>query len=389
MSKPIAVLTPPAQAKAEYGNTLSPKQTFLLACIVLIAIALIAFHPGSPHYASFGPYWVSGSAVSHGLNPYAAYPEIHRSYIFTLGELRTVTDINLNPPSMLPLFQMLSHLSLAQVGIIWTTVSLTLLLSATWLLVRHRPEMQARQVVWLLLAISVYDTIICEQIYLLLLFLSAVAWVCADNKRDVIAAIALGLLVAIKPTTLFWPIFLFLAGRRRLALRSLAVTVIVSAVPLLLYGWNVYRDWLTAVRADNHWTDPTDIAIPAYFARLGHREAGLLVAFAIFAMLAWWLWRRRRPNLEAVSGIALCTTLLCAPLAWYDYSLILAPVFVAHRWSKMETTAAVFLTTPYAVVLFLLHPLGSRISLSAGGVGYFVAVWIILISYVQRTETTV
>jgi hypothetical protein len=386
MSNPIAVLNPPIRAKPEHRNTLSPKETFLLAGIILIAIALIAFHPGSRHYAAFGAYWVSGSAVSHGLNPYAPYPEINPSHILTPGGQRTIIDINLNPPCMLPLFQILSHLSLVKVGIIWTTVSLTLLLSATWLLVRHRPEMQVRQVVWLLLAISVFDTIICEQIYLLLLFLSAVAWVCADNKRDVIAAIALGLLVAIKPTTLFWPIFLFLAGHRRLALRSLAVTVIVSGVPLLLYGWDVYREWLTVLKADNHWILPTDIAIPAYFTRIGQRDAGLLAALALFAVLAWWVWRRR-PNLEVVSGTALCATLLCAPLAWYGYSLMLAPVFVAHRWSKMETTAAFFLATPYAVWAFLLFPLGPRMSLSAGGAGYFVAVWIILISYVQKRRT--
>jgi hypothetical protein len=174
MSNPIAVLSTPIRAKLEHRNALSPKETFLLAGIILIAIALIAFQPGSRHYAAFGAYWVSGSAVSHGLNPYATYPEINPSHILTPSGQRTIIDINLNPPCMLPLFQILSHLSLVKVGIIWTTVSLTLLLSATWLLVRHRPEMQARQVVWLLLAISVFDTIICEQIYLQLLFLSAV-----------------------------------------------------------------------------------------------------------------------------------------------------------------------------------------------------------------------
>jgi hypothetical protein len=189
----------------------------------------------------------------------------------------------------------------------------------------------------------------------------------------VIAAIALGLLVAIKPTTLFWPIFLFLAGRRRFALRSLVVTAVVSAAPLLFYGGQVYREWFDALKNDNHWIVPTDIAIPAYFARLGHGGTGLLIAFVLAACLAWWIWRRK-PSLETASGLALCATLLCAPLAWYDYSLMLAPVFVAHRWNKLETIAAFFLAAPYALGAFLLFPLGSRISLSAGGITYFVAV---------------
>jgi Glycosyltransferase family 87 len=385
MNNPTAVLAPPVESAAGQGITLSPKLTFLFAGIILVLITVNLFWIGSTHYAAFGTYWASGSAVSQGLNPYAAYPMTSRVHIFALGNHWTIVDINLNPPCMLLLFQMMSHLTLVKVGVVWTVVSVMLLLSAVWLLLRDRPAMQARQVVWLLLALSVFNTLLLGQIYLLLLFLSTVAWVYADDKRDLIAVIALGLLVAIKPTTVFWPIFLLLSGRRRFALRSLAVTVAVSAAPLLFYRWNVYREWFNALKADDHWIVATDIAIPAYFARMGHREAGFIIAVVLFAWLAGWTYRRK-PSLESASGIALCATLLCAPLAWREYSLMLAPVFVAHRWNKMETTAAFLFTVPYAFGTFLLFPLGSRISLGAGSVTYFVAIWIILISYLQKSK---
>jgi Glycosyltransferase family 87 len=384
MSNPIAVLSPAAKAKVERGVSLSPKQTFLFAVIILIAIVANAFRIGSTRYATFGTYWASGYAARSGLNPYVSYPLTNQMHILALGEHRIIADINLNPPCVLPFFSAMSRMTLIHFGVVWTAVSLILLLSTIWLLMRHRPTMQARQVVWLLLAVSVFDTFFGGQIYFLLMLLAALTWIFIDEPGELVSTVTLGLLVAIKPTTAFWPVFLFLAGRRRLALRSLAVTAVVSAAPFLFYGGQVYREWFDALKNDNHWILPTDIAIPAYFARLGHRDTGLLIAFALFAYLAWWIWRRK-PSLETVSGLALCATLLCAPLAWYDYSLILAPVFVAHRWNKMETTAAFFLAAPYALGAFFLFPLGSRASLSAGGITYFAAVLSILISYLRHS----
>ena len=385
MSKPVAMQMS-SKAEAERGVPLSPKLAFLFASFILVAVVANAFRIGSSHYAAFGTYWASGYAARTGLNPFASYPLTNKMPIFALGEHHIVADVNLNPPCMLPLFSTMSRLPLVEFGITWTAASLILLLSTVWLLVRRVPTMQTRQVVWLMLSIPVFDTFFGGQIYFLLMFLVAITWIFIDEPGELVSTLSLGLLVAIKPTTAFWPIFLFLAGRRRLALRSLIVTALFTAFPLTLYGGVVYREWGEAIRNDNHWMVPTDIAIPAFFARLGHPRAGLAVAFLFFAGLAWSIWKQRA-GVEVASGVALCATLLCAPLAWYDYSLMLAPVFVAHRWNKTETAMAFLLAAPYAFGALLLLPFGSLISPSAGGVPYAAAVSVILICYLRKARS--
>lgn len=353
------------------------------AGIIPVAYALSMFSPGSVGLSAFGTYWESGNAAASGLNPYAAYPLTYHSSLAGLGKPGFVADINLNPPALLPLFESMSHLSPAHFGAAWTIGSLLLFAAAISLLLVYRPTMQKRQLLWLLLAMPVFDTITGGQIYFLLLFLSAVAFVAAETKRELLSAVVLGLLVAIKPTTIPWPIFLLLSGRRRLALRSICVTAIVSLIPLALYGPLVYRQWLDAIKHDNHWQLPTDIAIPAYFNRFGLPTVGIAVAFALFLYLAWNVWTRR-PSMWVTSAIALCAVMLCPPLAWYDYSLMLAPVFVALRWDKRQTAAAFLLASPYAVGVFLFSFMGQVPSLFAGGLIYIAALWMILIPHLRR-----
>jgi hypothetical protein len=349
----------------------------LCACGLLVAILLYTIKP------VFGTYWASGTAAAHGVNPYDANPLTPRSHFFALGQNHTVTDLNLNPPILLPLLQVMSHLNLTQFGTVWTIGSALFLIASIGLIIWNHPAMQLRQILWLGLSSAVFDTISSGQIYFLLLLLATLAWVCAETKREFAASIAIGFLVALKPTTAFWPFFLFLSGRRRLCLRSLCVTALTSILPLALYGPIVYRQWIGALGNDQHWIIPTDIAIPAYFARLGLKSFGMGLAGVVTAWLAYTVWKRK-PSLLATSGIALCATILCAPLAWSAYILMLAPVFVARRWSKMETTAALFLMMPSELIGFVCSS-GSRMGLVAGGTPYFIAVWLILISFLQIT----
>ena len=61
--------------------------------------------------------------------------------------------------------------------------------------------------------------------------------------------------------------------------------------------------------------------------------------------LAWWLWKKR-PDLDSVNGIAACAGVLCAPLAWHVYILVIAPFFVARAWGRLATIAALLLFVP-------------------------------------------
>jgi hypothetical protein len=197
------------------------------------------------------------------------------------------------------------------------------------------------------------------------------------QKREGGASLAIGLLVALKPTTMFWPLFLSASGERRMALKSLTVTAAVSLLPVLVYGPSIYIGWLNAVRNDKHWIEATDIALPAYFARSGVPRAGLALALAIALALVLSI-RRFRPSIINTTGIALCAAILCSPLGWAAYATMLAPAFVARRWdTPLANVAAVLLGIPALTFAIIFRDSPGSMMLAAG-LTYSLGVWLML-----------
>lgn len=348
------------------------------SCLVMGLVLFFFVRAGKE--SIFDTFWASGAALLHGMNPYAAYPLTIQSHLQMPGAPQIAGDINLNPPFMLPLFQVLAHLTLPQFTVVWTAGSFLLLMFTVSLLLVHNPMMQTRQMLWLLLASPMTDTLLSGQIYFVLLLLAALAWIWLDDGRELPAAVMIGLLVALRPTLLFCPAFLFLAGQRRLALRSLAVTLTVSVVPILLYGPGIYREWLAALSHDPHWVFTANIAIPALFRRLGLYPVGIALAFATAVALAVFV-RRKKPDANTAIGIGYCAGILCAPLAWSAYAILLAPGFVSRRWNIPSHIAAVLLMVPSAVTALMS---GSRIGMVFGTGFSVVAVSIILAAFLRN-----
>jgi hypothetical protein len=247
---------------------------------------------------------------------------------------------------------------------------------------RARPELQVRQIVWLLICAPTMNSLLDGQIYFIMLFLAAMALLLFERNRATEAAIAIGLIVAIKPTLAFWPFFLYFANYRRLALRSMATAAVASALPLAFYGPRVYAEWLNALDVDTHWLLPTNVAIPAIFTRFGARPLGFLVALALTAVITRRV-AKTRPSFAAVSGIALCAGILCAPMAWSDYCIFLAPFFISRRWNSFATVAAALMTIPAGVVMMLAGRPGHAGLLLASMVE-FVAVCMILAGFLRN-----
>jgi hypothetical protein len=316
--------------------------SYSAACALLLLLSLSWLGAESRiGYSAFGGYQASGQAAAMGLDPFAIYPETYRS---TFAQ-RSVPDNNFNPPCLLPLFQALSFLPRMAYAWVWTAASFLAFAFTPWLLLRTRPSTQGLQIVWLLLCCPVINTITSGQIYGLLVLLAALACYFHHRYRKLAAAVAIGLLVACKPTMAFLLPFLWLARHRRDALYAAAVTCIASALPILFYGPRIYSHWITALRGDMHWLALTDIAPIAILRRHGHPHAGFAIAGAIAIALAWWQWKKR-PGFVDCCGAAVCAGVLCAPLAWHAYILIAAPFFVARRWPLHAAFTACLLFFP-------------------------------------------
>jgi hypothetical protein len=158
------------------------------------------------------------------------------------------------------------------------------------------------------------------------------------------------------------------------------VTLAAGLLPLVIYGPPIYRQWLQAIANDPHWIAPVNIAIPAYFARAGLHTLGLIVAMLLAGLIAWQLWKNK-PDIETISGVALCCSILCAPLAWNDYVLFLAPSFVSRPWGKPSTRAAMLLMIPTDIAL-LFHSRGVPAA-------YFIATWVILVQFTRMATSKI
>jgi hypothetical protein len=326
---------------------MAPWGSFVLASGLLLW--LLANHwssmthprPNTQPFGIFGTFWASGWAVRHHLNPYLEYPPFTwKPHAFGKNG-PYVLDLNLNPPSTLPAFSVLSRIP-PQIGACAWAVASTLLFIGIAAFLTRRYHPQRKQVWWLLTCGATIMTLALQQIYVLLLLGSVCAWVLLEEDRDVAAGIVLGVLASIKPNLALWPLLLALSGRLKPLLPASIVAIGLSVIPIFLYGPAVYSEWWQATGIDSHSIFPADVSIAGNFTRLGSRPTGLAVA-AVLLILICCLVRARRPTLYETTGIALCASILCSPLGWMHYVLLLTPLLFAKRWTPLVAFAALLL----------------------------------------------
>ncbi|HKR28783.1 MAG TPA: glycosyltransferase 87 family protein [Acidobacteriaceae bacterium] len=137
---------------------------------------------------------------------------------------------------------------------------------------------------------------------------------CTRKCWQVLAGVLLGLLVAGKPNYLLWPLLLAIRGRWRSSAIAITVAATLSAIPLIVYGPDVYREWIFAIANNPHWSLGTDVSITGIARMLGVPLSGRLrngvLVLAAFLVVIW-----KRPSLRDTSGIALTVGTLAPPLA--------------------------------------------------------------------------
>ncbi len=303
----------------------------------------------------FGSFVASGRAAAEGLNPYGIYPlTFHVSFPGF-----EAWNPNLNPPISAILFQAFDWTEPVRAFRIWWGVSVALYALTVLLLVRRYGGPPGRSLtiaLWALALAGFWDTLVLGQIYIPLVLAGVAAFLLLERGHGIWAGVLIGFVVAIKPNFAVWPGLLFLAGHFRPALAAGATAALASALPLAVYGPEIYRQWLTLVAADGERaTFLTNASLAGIAARLGVPALALPLALALLAGVALWAWRRRPDSLRA-SEIGIMAALLASPLAWIHYTLFLAPVLL-RRWDNLLVrVVAGLLMVP---VPFILHYFGA------------------------------
>ncbi len=277
----------------------------------------------------------TGRAFAEGRDPYAI----------------AARDQNLLAPLWLPVVRLLAVVDLDGIAGLWRAVSAVLYLAAIAVLARVRRFTPFR-LAWLLAFAGLWETLIFAQVYVLVLWLILAAWLALDRHRSVLAGLAIGLLIALKPNFALWPVLLFVAGYPAVSLVALISGAVLFAVPGLWYGPGVLTAWLRAASGSTAplFFFPANASLFGLTARLGLPWLAwpLVVAAVLFGARHLW---RLRPSVGDAGALALAVTLLVSPLAWIGYALALMPALLLRPWSRALAPGLTLLVVPLPVVL--------------------------------------
>jgi hypothetical protein len=327
--------------------------------LLTVIVAFLAIHAEFPRIIhepglwDFGSFVASGRAASEGLNPYGVYPLTLRVELPGFESWNP----NLNPPISALLFQAFDVADPYVTYQVWRWISVAVYAAAILLLVsRVGNRVEALVIaIWAFALAGFWDTLFLGQIYLPLVLAGVAAWLLLERGAGLWAGLLIGVVVAMKPNFLVWPVLLLLSGQHRSALAAFVTAGAVSLIPLVIYGPDVYRQWFELVAADgNRSLFLTNGSFAGLAARAGIPSFGLLLGILLLmGLAAWALWRR--PDVLTVSAMALLGSILASPLGWIHYTLFLLPVIVMH-WSRLAMrVVALLLIVP---VPFIINQLG-------------------------------
>ncbi|MBB3017265.1 hypothetical protein FHR70_000305 [Microvirga lupini] len=327
--------------------------------ILIVVAALLAIHAEffriihEPGLWDFGSFVASGRAASEGLNPYGIYPLTLRVELPGFE----AWNPNLNPPISALLFQAFDVADPYVTYQVWRWISVVVYAAAILLLVSRLGNRAESLViaVWAFALAGFWDTLFLGQIYLPLVLAGIAAWLLLERGAGIRAGLLIGLVVAMKPNFLVWPVLLLLSGHHRSALVAFVTAGAIGLIPLLIYGPDVYRQWFELVASDgNRALFLTNGSFAGIAARAGVPSFGLVLGLILLAALtAWALWRR--PDVLTVSAMALLASILASPLGWIHYTLFLLPVIVRHWKNPAMRVVALLLIVP---VPFIIDQLG-------------------------------
>ena len=354
---PIAIYIPALldvafqRLSALLNNSISQtRQHYLLRLVPLIAFivnALICLYwtvqMKESGLQDLGSFLHSVAAYREGLNPYGFYSWLRPAPI-------SPEALNLNPPISVYLFQPLLAVdtSVAHLGFLLGSIAI-LGASFAWLFSENPDKRNPRVLLVILSLAGIWHTLGYSQIYGPLLLLAVGAWYFMRRDQLLLAGIAIGLIAAIKPNFLLWPMLLLLSGHTRTSLVAMLVTATVSAIPLLAEGPTIYRQWLdlTMTFGGVEWT--SNASLVAVGSRLGSPELGVLLGGGIVVGLAWRLWRTR-PDIATASALSIAVVLLASPASWAGYTLFLLPALFSLTWDRATWIVVLLLATPFWLV---------------------------------------
>lgn len=339
-----------------------------VSCLLLIGFqALVSLHFNEDrNLLDYGSLYASASLANLHANPYRDHPlvyhirDINRHGPDTPLQGSSINAINLNPPVLLYPFRLLARLNPDTSFVTWTCISACLFLASVLLVLRIYPAARLRiRLLWILSLGGVWYTFQLGQIYTILLLFVSIAWWALRRQKWLAAGISIGLICAIKPNFLVWPGLLIAGRSRKVGFTAFATTAVLSAIPLVLQGPVVYRQWITACRGFNGYELPGNSSLLAIFSRAGIPMWGFAITVLMLATVTIWVFATKPEPLYA-SEIGILASLIAGPISWLGYTIMLIPMLYGKSMDTLTRIGCVLLCIP--VWVFLPNADTSRIT---------------------------
>ena len=305
----------------------------------------------TPELRDYGSFIASARAAVRGENPYGIYPLTFHVVLPGFD----VWNPNLNPPVSLIAFGWWDRVEPHAGFRVWWWISLASYTAGVALLVRrHGVRSHWLHVLWAFALAGMWDTLALGQIYLPLVLAAVAAWLLLERGHATAAGILVGVIVAVKPNFLVWPVLLAAAGHVRPAMAAFATLVALWLAPIAVYGSGVYVQWFEVISSDRgRAAFLTNASLPGLLARMDLSSLGLVASALTLLALGTWALRRRPSSLHA-SALGLVGGIIASPIAWVHYALLLLPAFFAARIRLPILVAATLLVVPVPTVLGFL-----------------------------------
>jgi hypothetical protein len=306
----------------------------------------------------FGSFYASGLKIRNGENPYDPNSpyifDIEFSHIGAGGKM-----VNLNPPISVAVFQFLSRLEPHRTLEVWQIISTILYVGLVFLLgITYKENLTPSKFIWAFVLAGFWHTVVLGQIYIFLLAFAVIGWIFLQKKQYILAGIMIGVLIAFKPNFVLWSLFLLAAGYYATFLVSILSGLVVSLIPLMMYGTKVYAQWLEASALSRETLImPGNNSLLGLTARFHSIGLGLVFSAILIVALLILVWKKASNDeiqSETASALGILASLLASPISWTGYTILLLPIFFSLRkWSPLVVLSAALLCVPFAIVLQL------------------------------------
>jgi Glycosyltransferase family 87 len=266
-------------------------------------------------HVDFDTFWHSAVALTQGGDIYDTPAKL----------------TNLNPPLLAVLLTPLAGLDALTAYRIFALCTLFLVLGSVLAVARElrlRPLVSTAVLVTVLASSPLHGTLVLGQIYPLLLVGLVSGWIAERRGRPVLAAVLYGITVALKPS--LGPLLLLPAVQRRwVPLRAGLISAAAATLfGVLVAGPSSGIEWLKIAFSEPVPDTVDNASLPGLAVRFGLPGVlGMVLGVAVLVGTLVWCGRHRDRIDPAgtVPFAVLAAGLLCSPISWHNYLMLLWP----------------------------------------------------------------